>query len=149
MQLNHTLYYFSHVLLLFENHNIFFAIKKYIFNILAFQGENDFDNQYSDCAQYGRIQFWDDRYAKETEPFEWYYGYEYFRETIQEYVKKDAKVMVAGCGSSNMLIEMAEDGYQDIVGADISRVVIHQQKTRCRGLPAISFFQVSKDGQYL
>jgi hypothetical protein len=47
------------------------------------KGEEEFDNQISDHAQYGRIDFWDNRYVKEPEPFEWYYGYYTFRETIR------------------------------------------------------------------
>jgi hypothetical protein len=76
------------------------------------------------------VQYWDSRYASETEPFEWYYPYPYFRyvygvffavaasmfmcvfvmyrEIINEYVARDKSVMVAGCGNSNMLQDMAE-----------------------------------------
>jgi 2-polyprenyl-3-methyl-5-hydroxy-6-metoxy-1,4-benzoquinol methylase len=52
--------------------------------------------------------------------------------------------MIAGCGSSNMLEDMAADGYQQLVGADISRVVIHQMKVRCADIPQVSFFQVNE-----
>jgi 2-polyprenyl-3-methyl-5-hydroxy-6-metoxy-1,4-benzoquinol methylase len=49
--------------------------------------------------------------------------------------------MVAGCGNSNMLEDMALDGYTNIVGADISRVVIAQLRIRLAKYPQISFFQ--------
>jgi hypothetical protein len=101
----------------------------------------EFDDFISDAAQYGRIQFWDFRYANEHEPFEWYYGYSHFRETIQDCVPLDSKVMVAGCGSSNMLGDMADDGYTNIIGADWSRVVIAQLKYRYKDYPEINFFQ--------
>jgi hypothetical protein len=39
-------------------------------------GEEEFDNHVPDVAQYGRVAFWDDRYVEESEPFEWYHGYE-------------------------------------------------------------------------
>eukprot|EP01038_Epipyxis_sp_PR26KG_P014093 gene14093-18912_t len=101
----------------------------------------EFDDVTSDNAQYGRVQFWDHRYANEFEPFEWYYGYEYFKETIRENVPINRRVMIAGCGSSNMLGDMAEDGYTDLVGADLSRVAISQLQVRYKDVPAISFFQ--------
>lgn len=107
------------------------------------KGEEEFDNQYSDVAQYGKVQFWDDRYAGEAEPFEWYYGYEFFRDTINEYIPQNRRVLVAGCGNSNMLEDMAKDGYTELVGADLSRVVINQMKIKCEYLPEISFFQVN------
>lgn len=104
-------------------------------------GDEEFDDVISDNAQYGRIQFWDLKYATEHEPFEWYYGYESFRETIRDNVPLTEKVMVAGCGSSNMLGDMADDGYTDLVGADLSRVVMTQLKYRYQDYPQISFFQ--------
>jgi len=105
------------------------------------KGEEEFDDIISDSTQYGRIQFWELKYASEYEPFEWYYGYSAFRETIREYVPMNYKVMVAGCGSSNMLGDMADDGYEDLVGADLSRVVITQLKYRYQKYSSISFFQ--------
>lgn len=105
-------------------------------------GEDEFDNAISDAAQYGRPEFWDERYAKESEPFEWYYGYEYFKYTIREAIPLDSKVIVAGCGSSNMLEDMAIDGYTNIIGADISRIAIANQRIKLGDrYPQITFFQ--------
>jgi hypothetical protein len=104
-------------------------------------GDVEFDDVISDLAQYGRIQFWDLRYANEHEPFEWYYGYEYFQATIQEAIPFDNRVMIAGCGSSNMPGDMVEDGYQNVVCCDWSRVALAQLKYRYRDYPQISFFQ--------
>lgn len=36
------------------------------------KGEQEFDDVISEFAQYGRIQYWDDRYMRDLEPFEWY-----------------------------------------------------------------------------
>lgn len=54
-------------------------------------------------AQYGRVNFWDTYFAEDVEPFEWYFDYSTFKETINENIKKEAKVMIAGCGNSHML----------------------------------------------
>jgi EEF1A lysine methyltransferase 4 len=104
-------------------------------------GEEEFDHTYSDAAQYGRIQFWDDRYADESEPFEWYYPYQYFRQTILDNIALDGHVMIAGCGTSNMLEDMISDGFEDLVACDYSRVCISQMQIRCSDLPEITFFQ--------
>lgn len=105
------------------------------------RGQEEFDDVISDSAQYGRVQFWDLRYANEHEPFEWYYGYEYFRETIRDHIPLDYFVLVAGNGSSNMLGDLADDGYQHVIGNDISRVIVAQLKYRYKDYNQITFFQ--------
>ena len=37
------------------------------------------DNAYEETANYGKAAFWDDRYANDLEPFEWYYPYAIFK----------------------------------------------------------------------
>ena len=103
-------------------------------------GEDEFDNQVSEVCQYGRPEFWDNNFATEYEPFEWYYGYDVFKSIITDNVEYNEKVMVSGIGSSRMLIDMVEDGYTNVIGNDISRVAIAQQKIKCEEYPQISFF---------
>ena len=103
-------------------------------------GEEEFDNQISEVAQYGRVQFWDARFLEDgTEPFDWYYGYEYFRGVILENVPTDKRVMVAGVGSSTMAEELVADGYTNVVAQDISRVAIAQLRIRNKALAAITY----------
>jgi hypothetical protein len=104
------------------------------------KGEKEFDNQYSDCAQYGRIQFWDARYLQMLHPFEWYYPYEDFRGAIRENVPLDTPTFVVGCGTSHMPRDMIEDGYLDITAGDISRIAMSQQRIMNKG-NALKFFQ--------
>ena len=92
--------------------------------------EGEFDKQYSDQAQYGRIHFWDEWYTSEPEPFEWYYPYKKFASVINDHVAKEAKILVAGCGNSYMMEDMVADEFVDITGVDISRVVIDLMKVR-------------------
>ena len=103
-------------------------------------GEEDFDNLVTDSAQYGRVQHWDALFSNEPEPFEWYYGYEYWKDVINENIPdRDKRIMVAGVGSSCMPDDLAADGYTSIVAQDISRVAIAQAKIRCKHLEAVSF----------
>jgi SAM-dependent methyltransferase len=105
------------------------------------KGVEEFDDVISDVAQYGRVQYWEGRYANEHEPFEWYFSYDYFQETVRSYIPLDRRVLIAGCGTSHMLGDMADDGYQQLVGADTSRVAIAQLKYRYRDYEQITFFQ--------
>lgn len=49
--------------------------------------------------------------------------------------------MDAGCGNSYLLEDMAMEGYENLVGADISRVVIEQMRSRSSKFPEITFFR--------
>lgn len=100
-------------------------------------GEQEFDNIVPDAAQYGRVQFWDEHYLVETEPFEWYRGYEWYRDPITENVELDQKVLIAGCGTSDFPEDMANDGYTNIIAQDISRIAIQNQLARCGHLEAV------------
>lgn len=111
--------------------------------IAAERGEGEFDDVVSDHAQYGRVQFWDMRYANEHEPFEWYYPYDYFRSTIRDCVPLSWKVLVAGCGSSNMVGDLVADGYERVTGLDISRVAIAQLKYRYKDYQEIDLINAN------
>ncbi len=97
-------------------------------------GEEEFDNLVPDVAQYGRVQFWDQRYIQESEPFEWYYPFEYFKGAVLDNIAFDKKVMIAGCGTSNMPEDLIIEGYKNVIGQDISRVAIKMQEIRCKHL---------------
>ena len=104
-------------------------------------GEEEFDNIVPDVAQYGRVQFWDERYITESEPFEWYHPFEYYRETILEEVELDQRVLIAGCGTSNMPEDMVNEDYEHVVANDISRVALRMQEVRCKGMHNITFLR--------
>lgn len=94
-------------------------------------GENEFENQYSDVCNYNRIHFWDQRYLDDQEPFEWYYPYEQFADILNDRVAKSARIMDAGCGNSELIQNLVDDGFEEVVGVDFSRVAIDQLKKRC------------------
>jgi SAM-dependent methyltransferase len=100
-------------------------------------GEQEFDNIVPDAAQYGRVQFWDERYLVETEPFEWYHGFEYYRDPILDNIEFDKKIIVAGCGTSNMPEDLVADGYTNVIAQDISRIAIKNQIARTEHIEEI------------
>ena len=82
-------------------------------------------------SQYGSVEYWNERYAKDGDCFEWYNQYSSFKDHIAKYVKKEDKILVIGCGDSNLSEDMYRDGYTDITSNDYSSVVINKMKDKC------------------
>jgi len=61
-------------------------------------------------AQYGKTTYWDERYTKDPEPFDWYQRYSGIRDLINQYVKREDVILMAGCGNSRLTEDMFEDG---------------------------------------
>lgn len=91
----------------------------------------------------GKTSYWDERYTKDPEPFDWYQRYSGIQELVQKYVKKDDAVMMAGCGNSRLSEDMFEDGFANISNVDISRVVIDQMGDKYKDKPALTFQQMN------
>ena len=77
-------------------------------------------------AQYGKASYWDDRYTKDPEPFDWYQRYDGVKDIISTYVKKEDQVLMSGAGNSRLSEDMASDGFTSIFNIDISKVVVEQ-----------------------
>ena len=88
-------------------------------------------------AQYGQPSYWETRYTKDPEPFDWYQRYSEnpnLKGTLNKHIAKNASILVPGCGSSRLSEEMFADGYQGgIVNIDISRTVIDLMSARAKG----------------
>ena len=91
----------------------------------------------------GKTSYWDERYTKDPEPFDWYQRYSGIQELLQKYVKKDDAVLMAGCGNSRLSEDMFEDGFANISNVDISRVVIDQMGDKYKDKPALTFQQMN------
>ena len=94
-------------------------------------------------ARAGKTSYWDERYTKDPEPFDWYQRYSGIQELLQKYVKKDDAVLMAGCGNSRLSEDMFEDGFANISNVDISRVVIDQMGDKYKDKPALTFQQMN------
>jgi SAM-dependent methyltransferase len=81
---------------------------------------------------YGQLEYWDDRYSKRIEPFDWYQTYSDLKEIITPYLEKENKILNVGCGNSTMSEEMYNDGYENITNIDFSSKAISQMEERCR-----------------
>nr|CCA16443.1 putative methyltransferase [Albugo laibachii Nc14] len=81
-------------------------------------------------AQYGKASYWDERYEKDAEQFDWYQRYGGLKDFLTQYVKKTDAILMAGAGNSRLSEEMVNDGYQKIVNIDISSVVTEQMSKK-------------------
>ena len=79
---------------------------------------------------YGLDRFWDERYFKNAEPFEWYHDYHALKGLLDNFLNKEDNICLIGCGTSEMAADMAADGYKSIMNLDISRICIDEMQTR-------------------
>ena len=84
-------------------------------------------------ANYGKLEYWEERYQKEKEQFDWLQRYAppngtcFLRDIIANYSKPTDKVLVVGCGTSRMAEEMYDEGYTHITSVDLSFSAIKLQ----------------------
>ena len=83
-------------------------------------------------AQYDSVDYWDDRYSTDQEPFEWFQRYSGIRHFLTPRYLTFSKqnVLIAGCGNSELGEEMISDGFTSITNVDSSSVVINQMKQK-------------------
>ncbi|CAM9918255.1 unnamed protein product [Discosporangium mesarthrocarpum] len=83
-------------------------------------------------AKYGKASYWDDRYTKDPEPFDWYQRFSGLKDLLSQYIRKDDNILMVGAGNSRLSEDMFDEGYTTITNIDISRVCTEQMIERCR-----------------
>lgn len=84
-------------------------------------------------SHYGSIEYWEERYSKDPEPFDWLQRYQSVREVVSKYVQHTDRILNVGAGNSRMSEEMYDDGYKTIVNIDFSPVCVSQMKEKYKG----------------
>eukprot|EP00062_Callorhinchus_milii_P010839 gi/632956140/ref/XP_007893811.1/ PREDICTED: methyltransferase-like protein 13 [Callorhinchus milii] len=81
--------------------------------------------------EFSSAEYWEAFFKKRgTSAFEWYGTYVDHCAVLHKYIKPTDKVLVVGCGNSELSEQMYDVGYQEMVNIDISEVVINQMKER-------------------
>ncbi|XP_040421069.1 eEF1A lysine and N-terminal methyltransferase [Cygnus olor] len=83
-------------------------------------------------AEFGSARYWD-RFFRQRgrRPFEWYGAFPELCPVLRKYVRPRDKVLVVGCGNSELSEQMYDTGMcEDIVNIDISDAVICQMQER-------------------
>ena len=81
-------------------------------------------------SQYGKAAYWDERYTRDPEPFDWYQRYSGISDKLSAQVKKSDNILMLGCGNSRLTEDMYVDGFTSIENIDISPVAIKQMKEK-------------------
>ena len=90
-------------------------------------------------AQYGKLEYWEERYTRDPEPFDWYQRYSNLKDILIQYIKPTDNIIHIGCGNSRLSEEMFEDGYQTQTNIDISNVIIQYMQEKNRDKPSLKF----------
>ena len=94
-------------------------------------------------SQYGRPEYWEERYTRDPEPFDWYQRFSGVKDIICTYFTPESKILNVGAGNSRMSEEMFEEGYVNITNVDISHIVTKamQEKYKEKG-PNFKYVQM-------
>ena len=82
-------------------------------------------------AQYGNCSYWDERYMRDKEPFDWYARYDALEGLIEaQAAGKDVEILHLGCGTSRLGEALCGAGYKYVMNIDISRACVIAQLER-------------------
>ncbi|CAD8114643.1 unnamed protein product [Paramecium sonneborni] len=86
-------------------------------------------------SQYGKAEYWEERYTRDPEPFDWYQRFTGIKDLVQGCFTPESKLLNVGAGNSRLSEEMFDEGYQNITNIDISHVVTKamQEKYKDKG----------------
>ncbi|KAH7830126.1 putative Endothelin-converting enzyme 2 A (Ece2A) [Monocercomonoides exilis] len=90
-------------------------------------------------AQYGKLEYWEDRYTRDQQPFEWFQRYVALKPFFETEFDRKAKILQVGCGTSRLGEDMYEDGYTDIKCTDFSEKAIEIMSKRAVDKPGLTY----------
>ncbi|XP_075567158.1 eEF1A lysine and N-terminal methyltransferase isoform X2 [Pelecanus crispus] len=96
-------------------------------------------------GEFGSARYWERFFRQRGQrPFEWYGAFPELCPVLHKYVRPRDKVLVVGCGNSELSEQMYDMGMcEDIVNIDISDMVIRQMQERSRSKrPKMSYLQM-------
>lgn len=70
-------------------------------------------------------EYWNERFTEE-EHYEWLESFESLRKHLTVLLKLDDKILVIGCGNSNLSSDLYDAGYRNITSLDYSETVINK-----------------------
>jgi len=93
-------------------------------------------------AQYGKSEYWEERYTRDPEPFDWYQRWAGLKDTLMEYVTPQNTILMLGAGNSRLSEEMYEEGFHNITNIDISLVVTKAMQEKYKDKPDMTYVQM-------
>jgi len=92
---------------------------------------------WTDPQAYSTRSYWEEFYREHPDTFEWCLEYDDIKTELKAEVGGADKVLMLGCGNSNLTLEMYHDGWKDIVNVDYSPLVIETMSTRYQDYPEL------------
>lgn len=105
-------------------------------------------------AQYGKQEYWDERYTRDPEPFDWYQRWSGIRDVLTEYIKPTQNILVIGAGNSRLSEEMFDEGFAQITNIDTSLVAVKAMQDKYKDKDGMVYAQMDvrqmelQDGTY-
>ncbi|KAM9848552.1 eEF1A lysine and N-terminal methyltransferase [Aulostomus maculatus] len=96
------------------------------------------------AEEFSSAEYWERFFRKRGEKaFEWYGDYNKLCGVLHKYIKIQDKVLVVGCGNSELSEQMYDVGYKHLTNIDISETVVTQMNQRnAERRPGLTFQQV-------
>lgn len=89
---------------------------------------------------YGETSYWEDRYTREPNSFDWYLGYRGLAQLLHAHIPLNAAILQIGVGSSRLQEEMVTLGkYEDITNVDYSTVAIGNLKELHKSIEQLKY----------
>eukprot|EP00744_Colponema_vietnamica_P001055 GILI01001795.1.p1 GENE.GILI01001795.1~~GILI01001795.1.p1 ORF type:complete len:208 (+),score=61.85 GILI01001795.1:40-663(+) len=90
-------------------------------------------------AQYGKSDYWEERYSRDPEPFDWYQRWGGLKDIFLPFVQPSHRIIMVGAGNSRLSEEMWDEGFHQILNIDISRVVVKAMEEKYRDKPGLTY----------
>ncbi|KAM4628820.1 eEF1A lysine and N-terminal methyltransferase [Polymixia lowei] len=96
------------------------------------------------AEEFSSAEYWERFFKKRGEKaFEWYGDYNKLCGVLHKYIKPQDKVLVVGCGNSELSEQMYDVGYKHLTNIDISETVVtHMNQRNAERRPDLTFQQV-------
>ncbi|KAK2907631.1 eEF1A lysine and N-terminal methyltransferase [Channa argus] len=96
------------------------------------------------AEEFSSAEYWERFFKKRGEKaFEWYGDYNKLCGVLHKYIKVQDKVLVVGCGNSELSEQMYDVGYKHLTNIDISETVVtHMNQRNAERRPGLTFHQV-------
>ncbi|KAK1896587.1 eEF1A lysine and N-terminal methyltransferase [Dissostichus eleginoides] len=96
------------------------------------------------AEEFSSAEYWERFFKKRGEKaFEWYGDYNKLCGVLHKYIKVQDKVLVVGCGNSELSEQMYDVGYKHLTNIDISETVVnHMNQRNAERRPGLTFQQM-------
>uniref|UniRef100_A0A3Q2NMZ0 eEF1A lysine and N-terminal methyltransferase n=1 Tax=Fundulus heteroclitus TaxID=8078 RepID=A0A3Q2NMZ0_FUNHE len=96
------------------------------------------------AEEFSSTEYWDRFFKKRGDrAFEWYGDYNKLCGVLHKYIKVQEKVLVVGCGNSELSEQLYDVGYRHLTNIDISETVVaHMNQRNEERRPDLSFQRV-------